>query len=123
MTGNARPILVDLFAGAGGLSLGFEQAGFDVVAAVEYDPIHAATHELNFPYSTVICSDVTRLSGDDIRKAARIGRRTIDWSSHSGRPAQLARLPLPSFGKRAPPQGLHDGECAGHGDRGSPSTA
>ena len=29
-----RPVGVDLFAGAGGMSLGFEQAGFDVVAAV-----------------------------------------------------------------------------------------
>jgi DNA (cytosine-5)-methyltransferase 1 len=33
----ARPIAVDLFAGAGGMSLGFEQAGFDVLAAVELD--------------------------------------------------------------------------------------
>ena len=42
-----KPIGVDLFAGAGGLSLGFEQAGFEILAAVEYDPIHAATHEYN----------------------------------------------------------------------------
>jgi len=38
-----RPTAVDLFAGAGGMSLGVEQAGFDVIAAVELDPIHAAT--------------------------------------------------------------------------------
>src|SRR2546426_10418554 len=32
----------------------------------------------NFPYSTVICTDVTKLTGDDIRKAGRIGRKMID---------------------------------------------
>ena len=41
----SRPIAVDLFAGAGGMSLGFERAGFDVVAAVEIDPVHCAVHE------------------------------------------------------------------------------
>ena len=73
-----RPIAVDLFAGAGGLSLGLEQAGFDVVASVEFDPIHAATHKVNFPKCSVICRDVRTLSGSELRGLAGIGDRTVD---------------------------------------------
>src|SRR4051794_3106681 len=50
-----RPVVIDLFAGAGGLSLGLEQAGFDGVTAVEYDAVHAATHSFNFPLTKVLC--------------------------------------------------------------------
>jgi DNA (cytosine-5)-methyltransferase 1 len=73
-----RPIGVDLFAGAGGLSLGFEQAGFDVVAAVEVDPIHALVHKFNFPDCAVLPKSVAQLSGADIRQAAGIGDRPVD---------------------------------------------
>jgi DNA (cytosine-5)-methyltransferase 1 len=73
-----RPIGVDLFAGAGGLSLGFEQAGFDVVAAVEIDPIHSAVHAFNFPTCAVLPRSVEGLTGTAIRKAAAIGHRHID---------------------------------------------
>ena len=67
-----RPVAVDLFAGAGGMSLGFEQAGFDVAAAIEIDPIHACVHHFNFPGCAVIPRSVRDLSGDDIRKIAGI---------------------------------------------------
>jgi DNA (cytosine-5)-methyltransferase 1 len=73
-----RPIAVDLFAGAGGMSLGFEQAGFDVLAAVEIDPIHACTHEFNFPSCTVLCKSVAETTGDEIRIQSAIGDRDID---------------------------------------------
>ncbi|MBD2318311.1 DNA cytosine methyltransferase [Phormidium tenue] len=76
--GNQRPIAVDLFAGAGGMTLGFEQAGFDVLASVEIDPIHCATHEYNFPMWTAICASVTEISGDDIRQRSKIGDREVD---------------------------------------------
>jgi DNA (cytosine-5)-methyltransferase 1 len=73
-----RPIGVDLFAGAGGMSLGFEQAGFDVAASVEYDPVHCATHEFNFPTCASICRSVTEIGADYIRKHSRIGDQTVD---------------------------------------------
>jgi DNA (cytosine-5)-methyltransferase 1 len=73
-----KPIGVDLFAGAGGLSLGFEQAGFEILAAVEYDPIHAATHEYNFPNCATICRSVADIGGDYIRSNSKIGKRDVD---------------------------------------------
>jgi DNA (cytosine-5)-methyltransferase 1 len=74
----SRPIGIDLFAGVGGMSLGFEQAGFDVAAAVEIDPIHAAAHAFNFPETTVIAQSIEDLTGADIRRLANIGDRKVD---------------------------------------------
>jgi len=91
-----RPTAVDLFAGAGGLSLGFEQAGFDVAAAVELDPIHCAAHEYNFPQSPVVCADVSNVTGDQIRDRAGIRGRVVDVVI-GGAPCQGFSL----IGKRA----------------------
>lgn len=60
------------------MSLGFEQAGFDVVAAVEIDPIHAAIHAFNFPDCAVIPRSVSDITGATIRDAAGIGEEKVD---------------------------------------------
>lgn len=73
-----RPIGIDLFAGAGGFSLGFEQAGFDVAAAVEIDPVHCAVHKYNFPRTAIVPRPVETLTGAEIARAAGIGERQVD---------------------------------------------
>ena len=57
-----RPVAIDLFAGCGGMSLGLEAAGFDVVAAVEFDAVHCLVHHYNFPYGVTICKDIAQVA-------------------------------------------------------------
>jgi len=49
---------IDLFAGAGGLSLGLKKAGWDVRIALEYDATATETHRKNMPEVTHLCDDI-----------------------------------------------------------------
>lgn len=49
-----QPRAVDLFAGAGGLTMGLSMAGWDVVAAVEFDKWAVKTHKVNFPHTNIL---------------------------------------------------------------------
>lgn len=60
-----RNKVIDLFAGVGGMSLGFELAGFEVVLANEYDKEIAAAYEYNHPKTKMIAKDITGLSLED----------------------------------------------------------
>ena len=53
--------MIDLFAGVGGLSLGFEQMGFDVVIANEYDASIAQAYINNRNNPNMIVADITKL--------------------------------------------------------------
>ena len=53
-----RPTALDLFSGAGGLSLGLQQAGFSVVAAIENDPSCVESYRLNHPSVKIINENI-----------------------------------------------------------------
>lgn len=57
---------IDLFSGAGGLSLGAIQAGIKVAFAVEADYHAAATYSINHPNTTVYAEDIRNLKEIDI---------------------------------------------------------
>ena len=58
--------VVSLFAGCGGLDLGFEKTGFDVVWANEYDFSIHATYQLNHPNTQLCTSDIREIRANDI---------------------------------------------------------
>jgi len=61
-------VVVDLFAGAGGFSRGFLDAGFDVALGVEIDSNAARTYSYNFPNAVMLLDDIRDINGTDIIK-------------------------------------------------------
>lgn len=59
-----KPTVIDLFAGVGGLSLGFELKGFQVLLANEYDESIAAAYKVNHKSTKMIVGDITKLDLD-----------------------------------------------------------
>ena len=57
---------MDLFAGAGGMSLGFDNAGFKNLLAVEFNKDFAETYKKNFPRHNLIVDDIKNVTEQQI---------------------------------------------------------
>ena len=68
---------IDLFCGCGGLSYGFERAGFNILLGIDNDAKALETFELNHKGSTTICGDITEIHYESDIKPL-IGDKTID---------------------------------------------
>ncbi len=58
--------VASFFAGCGGLDLGFEQAGYEVIWANEFDAGIHETHQSNHPITSLCNSDIRTLKAADI---------------------------------------------------------
>lgn len=73
-----KPTAVDLFCGAGGMSLGFRQAGFRVVAAIDADPLNVRTHAKNLPETLCWEADLGSLTGRAILRRCGLKAGAVD---------------------------------------------
>lgn len=78
---------IELFAGAGGLALGLEEAGFTHIGLVEFDKSAANTLILNRPEWNVICEDIAVTSKKNLEKEFNIKKGQLDLLS-GGAPCQ-----------------------------------
>jgi DNA (cytosine-5)-methyltransferase 1 len=67
---------IDLFSGAGGMSLGFDQIGFNNVFSIDKEPTFCETYRTNFPKHKLIQKDISEISSQEIKSL--IKNKTID---------------------------------------------
>lgn len=78
---------IELFAGAGGLALGIEKAGFNTLACIEFDKDACATLRKNRPNWCVIEEDIEKISCQNLEELFSINKGELDLLS-GGAPCQ-----------------------------------
>ena len=78
---------IELFAGAGGLALGIEKAGFDTLGLIEFDKYASDTLKCNRPNWRVINDDIANISCLDLKEYFGLAEGELDLLS-GGAPCQ-----------------------------------
>ncbi|MFG0261878.1 MAG: DNA cytosine methyltransferase [Novipirellula sp. JB048] len=97
---NGKFTTIDLFAGAGGLTEGFRQAGFHSVAANDFDASSANTFKLNHPKTRFIDGPVQDISSDDLLDQSGLREGELD--------VLLGGPPCQAFSVYNHQRGMHD---------------
>ena len=95
-----RHYCIDLFAGAGGLSIGLEAAGFTCLYANEVSPAYSATLEKSHPDALVETGDIRQVSSSSVRRTLQLAKG--DLSLLAGGP------PCQGFSVNAPVRSTDD---------------
>ena len=84
---NNKPISIELFAGAGGLALGLEKAGFETIGLIEINKYASETLKKNRPEWNVINEDIENISSLNLEEYFNIKKGELDLLS-GGAPCQ-----------------------------------
>lgn len=68
---------IDLFSGCGGLSLGFEMAGYKSLLAIDNWQDALDTYRHNNPDARTLCGDLSKINPEDIKREYNIGRVSV----------------------------------------------
>lgn len=63
----SSPTVLDLFCGCGGISKGFELAGFSIIGGIDFNDDATKSFKINFPDATVKCGDITEISNEEVK--------------------------------------------------------
>lgn len=96
----SKPVTVDLFAGAGGLSLGFHCAGFRPLLGTDFDPSASNTFRTNFPGVPFVEGPIEELSAHEILVATGLKRGELS--------VLLGGPPCQAFSVYNHQRGFHD---------------
>jgi DNA (cytosine-5)-methyltransferase 1 len=69
---------IDLFCGCGGISVGLQQAGFEIVAGIDVEKKYIASFEHNFPDAKALLTDITAVSPNDFMVEVGISPGELD---------------------------------------------
>ncbi|WP_121494654.1 DNA cytosine methyltransferase [Teredinibacter turnerae] len=72
------PKAIDLFAGCGGLTYGLKKANFDVISAIELDPVAISTYRLNHPNTLLLGEDIRDINPKDWMKSLHLSPGKLD---------------------------------------------
>lgn len=73
-----QPNAISLFAGAGGCSLGFKQAGYKIIYATDFDKAATETYKANFPETIAECKDINNIDFPQLLTELKIKPGEID---------------------------------------------
>ena len=116
-----RSAVIDVFAGAGGLSLGFEQAGFAPALGVDSDERARAAYAANFPEAVALAGRPARPRRSSPAAGAPCTRRAVTARFREARPGEQERISrFHRLHPDRPSPTIRAGTLGGHGGHTAP---